>query len=325
MGKRKRGFEDVWNPHPKTRELLDRAMWHIESVPYKVSLRWVFYRLLQDGYFQDGGMVNYRGKLQPKRTGKKAYNSQWVEPCTGARKEFHGGEWYPGILIDDTKERIERAGGFADMAHLKARFVEYVADNVGIQFDHFIYQKDYVIIGFEAHAMSEQFRRYSSGVDLLPFGGSTSTPFKWDIAGHLRDCFDRYQKPIRFLYFGDCDDYGPEIFENALKDIEKWIAMEHPEFKSPPIPAGYFTHHWCGLTKAQAKTYSVKPNPDKPGQFQWEALTDAAAQAIIFEGMATFLDLDLKERWEAESQRVTAELREKIREALAPIADQILL
>ena len=33
----------------KTITMLEAAMEHINSVPHKVGLRWVFYRLLQDG------------------------------------------------------------------------------------------------------------------------------------------------------------------------------------------------------------------------------------------------------------------------------------
>jgi len=40
-------------PTPETQRILLAAYKHIESVPYKVSLRWVFYRLYQGGIYKD--------------------------------------------------------------------------------------------------------------------------------------------------------------------------------------------------------------------------------------------------------------------------------
>jgi hypothetical protein len=38
-----------WKPHQKSENILNRAMEHIKSVGYRVSVRWIFYRLLQVG------------------------------------------------------------------------------------------------------------------------------------------------------------------------------------------------------------------------------------------------------------------------------------
>ncbi len=37
----------MWEPRKNSRSVLDQAWRHVGSVPYEVSLRWVFYRLLQ--------------------------------------------------------------------------------------------------------------------------------------------------------------------------------------------------------------------------------------------------------------------------------------
>ena len=60
----------AYKPYKKGREILNRAMEHIKSVDYKVSLRWVFYRLLQEGYYN-----------------KKDYQS-WVQASSRARHAF---------------------------------------------------------------------------------------------------------------------------------------------------------------------------------------------------------------------------------------------
>ena len=39
----------TYRPRGQSKEVLDRAWWHIQSVPYQVTLRWLFYRLLQEG------------------------------------------------------------------------------------------------------------------------------------------------------------------------------------------------------------------------------------------------------------------------------------
>lgn len=43
--------------------LLDRAYELVESVPYKVTARWLFYRLLQESFFKHKD--DYKGKFLP--------------------------------------------------------------------------------------------------------------------------------------------------------------------------------------------------------------------------------------------------------------------
>jgi len=40
-----------YKPSAKTTAILDAARTHVESVDYDVTLRWCFYRLLQDGFY----------------------------------------------------------------------------------------------------------------------------------------------------------------------------------------------------------------------------------------------------------------------------------
>ena len=50
----------AYKPHGKSKLTLDRAMGYIQAVPYRVTLRWLFYRLLQDGTYsskQDYGQL----------------------------------------------------------------------------------------------------------------------------------------------------------------------------------------------------------------------------------------------------------------------------
>ena len=43
--------DPTYKPHGKSKLTLDRAMGYIQAVPYRVTLRWLFYRLLQDGTY----------------------------------------------------------------------------------------------------------------------------------------------------------------------------------------------------------------------------------------------------------------------------------
>jgi len=63
-----------YRPHKKQRQLLARALELIDSVPYRVTLRWVFYRLLQEGFYE----------------GKDGYK-KCKYLLAKARKRFYGG------------------------------------------------------------------------------------------------------------------------------------------------------------------------------------------------------------------------------------------
>jgi hypothetical protein len=264
-------------------------MEHIKSVPYKVSSRWLFYRLLQDGYFCD----------------KTDYKTIWTPICSKARKGFYG-EWRPDTLADDTRDRIQRIGFFENEENIKSHLADY---DLEITFDHFYEQNEFIIIAFEARAMADQFRYYTQAIDLLPFGGDASIPFKWGIAKHLEACSKWYGGiPLKILYFGDYDNKGRKIFEAAIKDITQWCDQE-------------VLSEWCGLTREQVDKSHLPENPEKPGEYQWEALTDPQAEKIISGAMANFLDLDLIAAKIEQGERATKEWKEKIRKAIVPLIE----
>jgi hypothetical protein len=282
-----------YQPSPENKEILDGAMAHIKSVPYKVSSRWLFYRLLQDGYYQ-----------------KEDYKGKWGRLCSRARKNFYDG-WSPDTLADETRNRIPRVGLFRDDDDVRSNLVHLVINNLRVTFDQFYEFKEFVIIAFEARAMAEQFLYYTDGIDLLPFGGDASIPYKWKIAKHLEQCSKWYGgKSLRILYFGDLDKKGRKIFDAAIEDISEWC--------EPEIYA-----EWCGLTKEQADRFNLPQNPEKPGQYQWEALTDSQAREIIDDAMATFnVDRDLIKRKMKQGEKTTNQWREKLRKAITPLIER---
>jgi hypothetical protein len=272
-----------FTPRGKNIEIVEQAMEHIKSVPYRVSLRWLFYRLLQDGLYST----------------KDDYKLEWVGLASRLRKNFYG-EWKPTTLRDDTSGMIERVGFFADQGHLKEN-PDMVADMINITFDPFYEMDRYTIIGFEARAMVEQFEYYTEGINLLPFGGDAHIEPKWNIAKHLEDAHRWYGKPLQFLYFGDYDNKGEKILAAAMKDIQAWCKY--------PID-----FEWCGLSKEQAEKFNLPPNPDKAGQFQWEALTDPQAKEIISSAMAhNGVDTEFIKAKIQEGETITKEWQEKVK------------
>lgn len=273
-----------FNPQGRNREILDRAMEHIKSVPYRVSLRWLFYRLLQDALYKT----------------KDDYKGKWVGVASLARKRSYG-EWRPDTLRDDTSGMIERVGFFQDRDHVKGS-PDAIANMITVTLDPFYELDRYTIIGFEARAMVEQFMYYTEGMNLLPFGGDAHIEPKWDIAKHIEQAHKWYGGiPTQFLYFGDSDDKGRKIPVAAMKDIQKWC--KHPiEFV------------WCGLTEEQAEKFNLPENPEEPGHYQWEALTDPQAREIISQAMAhNGVDTELIKAKIEEGERITKEWQEKIK------------
>ncbi len=276
-----------WTPQAKTKLILDRAWEHISSVSYSVSLRWLFYRLLQDAI--------YHNKADYK----------WLTSLTAkARKSFYG-EWHPAVLSDDTRRSNIRGAGHRPDFSVASEIVE-LADYLDFTISHFHNQDYYVELWFEAKAMSAQFEHYTRDITLRPFGGDPSIPFKYEIARQLSAIDREYGKPIIVLYFGDLDDKGLQIPRSAERDIRQWSAVD-------------FEFHHCGLSSEQVEKYGIPEDPDRPGKYQWEALTDEQACEIITGAVAEWIDDDiidetndsasaLVEKWQARVREVLEEL-----------------
>lgn len=260
----------------KSTGILERAMAHIQSVSYQVSARWVFYRLLQDGLYYS--KENYAGFL--------ALLSQ-------ARKQFYK-EWRPDTLADETRKAIVQRGRFATadewllaMARNKCRLDEWYE------------QPYYCEVWFEAQAMQQQFEHYSKHVTLRPFRGDPSIPYKWSIAKELEDAYETYEHEIVILYFGDLDKKGLQIPNSALSDIRAWCNVPFE-----------FIH--CGLNEEQVEEYAIPENPEKPGEYQWEALDDFSAGQIIANSLDEYLDDEGFDHTTTREQEATEEFQKML-------------
>jgi hypothetical protein len=229
-----------WKPSPKNSKILDIAMKHIKSVPYKVSVRWLFYRLLQDGIYKK----------------KTDYHNKYGDLISRARHTFYNG-WRPDTLADESRNMIWRGiGSFNE---------NQAIDNIRCNLDKFLNQDYFVMLLYEANAMTGQFEEYTSYIPLVPFGGDPSIPYKWDTAMAVNNAYKLYGLPVVLLYFGDCDDKGEQIQETAINDVRKWCPVDFEVIR-------------CGLTLKQALKYKLPKNPDRPNEYQWEALTDVQAR-----------------------------------------------
>ena len=236
-----------WEPSEKTRRILDRGMQIIEDLPYIPTSRYVFYILHQE-----------------MSLGKDYYKN-FLKLTSRARKEGYG-NWKPDSLADDGRNiNGDHTTGFEDLENWFNQ-VKYRSPKLAP-----ILQDSLVFVGFEAAAMKGQFEHYLGeyGIPLIPFRGDPSIPFKWEIAQQMRKCHDSWpDKTIYFLYFGDYDPKGLTIPEYAIADIRLWAGC-HIEYVR------------IGINEEQIEELGIAENFDKPGQYQWEAIPDKAAQGLL--------------------------------------------
>lgn len=184
-----------YRPKEEYAKVLDFCWEKLQSIPYKPTLRWLFYRVVQElGWSKDD------------------YNKFKNNIMSPARKRYYK-EWRPDTLIDDTRNIFKRGHG------------EY---SFNMDLDKVKLQDHYVQIWFEANAMFQQFHYITKdyGVTLVPFSGSYTIYPKWKVAKILEEAKKRWNKPIVVLYFGDWDDKGRKIPKEALKNIKEWSGVD---------------------------------------------------------------------------------------------------
>lgn len=271
-----------YKPQGKTVAMLARALELVNSVPYQVSLRWLFYRLLQEGFYSS----------------KDDYKNKFGPALAAARHAFYNG-WRPDTLADETREAIVRGDGFSSAKD----WLDAVARGATCHLDRWLYQSCYIELWFEARAMSQQFEHYTEHMTLRPLGGQPSIPYKWQAAKDLEAAARNYGKPVVILYFGDLDTAGENIALVVERDVRAWCSA-----------AFQFIH--CGLNAEQVQFYGVPENPEKPGEYQWEALTDDAARDIITSNTSRLL----RSAGHSEVDRLERQATEWLRRELVGVA-----
>lgn len=267
-------LSDSYKPNQNSRAILEAAWQHVTSVDYRVSSRWLFYRLLQDGAY----------------TKKDDYNGRFLPLLSRARHNRFG-PWRPDSLVDDTRRVIAHRGG----ARNAMSWVRAVSGGVACRLDHWHRQTNYVEFWFEAAAMRSQFAHYTQGVSitLRPFQGMPSIDFKYQAAQELAEAADKYGLPVVVCYFGDYDEAGRVILETSMNDVRRWCQVE-------------FAVDRVGLNAGDGQRLGIPENFEKPGVFQWEALPDEAARRLIFGAIDRYIDRDAVRVVNVEAAKVTA-------------------
>ncbi|MBA7700302.1 hypothetical protein ES703_109013 [subsurface metagenome] len=260
-----------YKPRPETQQVLEAAYHWVMSVPYQVTARWVFYRLLQEAVYDT-----------------KAGYKHLLGILSKARKEFYS-NWRPWILADDTRAPIlmQREGyytlylrgyGFRDAAEWHARLKE----ELNCPLDRWRDQPVYAEIWFEASAMQGQFLHYANeNLPLLAFHGDVSIPEKWRTAERLAQRYLELRKPVHIYYFGDLDPKGLLIPESAWNDIFKWtVAIINRKEDRLPHP-GDLTFERIGINEDQIGELNIPENPERPGTYQWEGLSFCGARNLM--------------------------------------------
>jgi len=243
----------TWEPRA-WREELTWLIDIVKALPYKPSLRWCDYRVMDKFGI---------GKMEFKTFEKSV---------SKARKNFWNG-WHPNTLKDSARLVYYRGYG-------SETFEEMLEVIVNREWNAFLWSKlpFYVEVWFEAEAMEGQFRYYLEPLRITsrPFRGDYTIPMKWRASQELVEMMNA-GKEIQIFYFGDCDKKGESIPQDALKDIFAWGR------KFEPI--------YGGLNLDQARKYALPPNPERPNQWQWEALKDEQAREIILEILHSHINM----------------------------------
>lgn len=291
-----------YEPRPESKIILDRAWRWIQSVAYSVTARWVFYRLLQDGTYSE----------------KKGYK-HLLGLLSKARKEFYG-DWRPWTLADDTRAPIlmQRSGYYG--IHLRGNgfasekeWLKTLKEQLTCPLNRWGTQPVYAEIWFEAAAMQGQFLYYANdNLPLLAFRGDISIPEKWRTAERLAERYKALGKPIHIYYFGDYDEKGLIIPLSALKDIGTWTAsLIINQGVDPQTAIGVLNYHRVGINEEQIRELEIPENPERPGAYQWEALTDEQAQELIALANSP-LNMDAFEKIKGEEEDVANRLKENL-------------
>ncbi|MFC2037688.1 hypothetical protein ACFLYD_06955 [Chloroflexota bacterium] len=271
-----------YKPNAKSRVILDRAWEHVQSVPYRVTARWLFYRILQDGLYH-----------------KKSDYNRFLGLLSRARHNDYQG-WYPGTLADDQRQAVERGDGPLSVEEWGSD----LARRAQCKLARWEGQDQYVEIWFEAGAMRAQFEHYTEHITLRPFAGMPSIPYKWEMARALDTAYMTYGLPLVVLYFGDLDEAGLIIPETTIADVRGWCSVPFDVVR-------------CGLNRGHEVQYNIPENPDHPRAFQWEALEDGAAKELITKSVAKFVDYDRMAEIEAREDQATNAFREHMRQFVA--------
>ena len=275
----------TYQPRPEAARILNAAMAHIRSVEYQVGLRWVMYRLLQDG------VLNSKDDYAKLKT-----------IAAAARKGFFG-DWRPDTLIDEGRH-VSTSRGITTAAE-SLEFLPYYAK---IHCEMFAGQQAVPFLLYEAATMDGQFEHFAGHFDRAALRGDASIPHKYDIARRCDVLARRTGLPVHVLYFGDFDPKGLVIPESAMADIRAWVSSS-TELR--------FTR--VGINADHPARFNLPEKIEKPGTYEWESLSSEDAGTLIADALADVVDMTLFEQRLAADEAASDALAELVGKALESI------
>jgi hypothetical protein len=258
-------IENPYQPRKRNAALLDRALEHVTSVPYNVTLRFVFYRLVTDGLVKKS--LNGYGRL--------------TEVTTKARYAKIRG-WNEWTLTDSTRRPQKQ-----DSSHDTVEdFLGELVESVEIDLNRHRGASRPIIL-YEANAMTSQFQHYTKNYhcDLFPFGGQPSIQYKWRIFHKIIDIIDNGQIPVIF-YAGDLDKAGLDIEADSNFVFNSWMGKYRKDW-------GKLRWNRIGLDQEQVDEFKIPTQEGGKEAYQWEALTDQQAGEVITEALDNIVNKDM--------------------------------
>jgi hypothetical protein len=240
----------------KWKAIFDTILQDVLALGYRPSLRWCFYRALERFGLSKDDYKNFKNNIARIRKGRRF-------------------GWAPDTLEDATRRVFLAGHGPTDKSGFFRALIEN-ACSAGIWGRLPFYTE----VWFEANAMVGQFEKYVRRpyrISLRPFGGDYTIAPKWEAAQQIKAMAENGKRVV-ILYFGDADTKGGQIPLSAYKDVRSWAGVD-------------FDFHIGGLTREQAELLRLPENPERPGQYQWEALTDTQAKEIIESTLRSHLNL----------------------------------
>jgi hypothetical protein len=184
--------------------------------------------------------------------------------------------------------------------------------------------------------MYSQFAHYVTPlrIPLIPFKGDTSINHKWRIAEYLASLYAKYQKPMVALYFGDYEPFkdrgsrakGITIPLSALKDIKQYLArllVKKGFFKDMRVSEvaeainKILTFERVGLNQEHITRWGLPENPERPGEYQWEALSDDQARELILGSIQKHWNIDAIKELEKRENEDASKWQEIIEKVVA--------
>lgn len=278
-------------PAEQTIPILDRSLELVQNVPYKVTLRWLFYGIWQEGFYS---YMKATERASEKRRSYESFKTI-LEKLRHSGSEIQ--DRWPIELIDDRRDPIYRSEGFDGVSE----WLSHQKQSIECLTDKMASQDYYTMVAFEAEAMLSQFKYLTKDyhVNLWPFSGHASIPYKKRLAQEIDWARNKFDLPVVILYFGDKDKKGEEIGETGIRHVRKWSKHD-------------FTAYRVGLNKEHVDKYNLPDDPEKEGSYQWEALRDEAARDLIQGALDEFIDTDRIDSVLQAEQEVTLKVKEAL-------------